>query len=109
MSKKVSLVSVTVVKGDINRALKKYKRKVNDSGHLLELRDRKEFTKPKVARRKQKLDAIRRNNLEVMLEKIESGDNTIRLKSKKVLKSNNKSSNSEKEFESYGLRINKNM
>jgi small subunit ribosomal protein S21 len=109
MSKKVSLVSVTVVKGDINRALKKYKRKVNDSGHLLELRDRKEFTKPKVARRKQKLDAIRRNNLEVMLEKIESGDNTIRLKSKKVLKSNNKSSNSEKEFESYGLLVNKNM
>ena len=35
MSKKLSTVSVKVIKGDINRALKKYKRLVNDSGHLL--------------------------------------------------------------------------
>ena len=52
---KITLVSVTVVKGDINRALKKYKRKVNDSGHLLELKDRKQFTKPKTVRRAEKL------------------------------------------------------
>lgn len=106
---KITLVSVTVVKGDINRALKKYKRKVNDSGHLLELKDRKQFTKPKTVRRAEKLNAIRRNNFDAMLEKIENGDNTIRLKSKKIQKSNNTSPKSEREVESHGLRINKNM
>lgn len=98
---------VEVRKGDINRALKLLKRKQMDSGHLFELKDRKEFTKPKVARRKQKLDAIRKNNLEVMLEKIESGDNTIRLKPKKVQKSNNNSDKSEKTIETYGLKLEK--
>ena len=106
MSKKIKLVSVEVRKGDINRALKLLKRKQMDSGHLFELKDRKEFTKPKTVRRKQKLDAIRRNNLEVMLDKIESGDNTIRLKEKKVYKSKNNSEKSEKDVETYGLRLN---
>lgn len=106
MSKNVKLVSVEVRKGDINRALKQLKRKTIDSGHLLEVRDRKNYTKPKTVRRKQKLDAIRRNNLEVMLEKIEAGDNTIRLKEKKVYKSKNKSDKSEKDIETYGLRLN---
>ena len=107
MARNKTQVSVTVIKGDINRALKKYKRKVNDSGHLLELRDRKNYTKPKTVRRKEKLYAIRRNNLEVMLEKIEEGDNTIRLKEKKVYKSKNKSDKSEKTIETYGLKMEK--
>ena len=107
MARNKTQVSVTVIKGDINRALKKYKRKVNDSGHLLELRDRKNYTKPKTVRRKEKLDAIRRNNLEVMLEKIEEGDNTIRLKEKKVYKSKNNSDKSEKTIETYGLKMEK--
>jgi len=106
MSKKVKLVSIEVRKGDINRALKQLKRKQMDSGHLLELKDRKTFTKPKTVRRKQKLDAIRKNNLEVMLEKIEAGDNTIRLKEKKNYKSSTKSDKSEKEVQTYGLRLN---
>ena len=106
MSKKKSIVSVEVRKGDINRALKQLKRKQMDSGHLLELKDRKTYTKPKTVRRKQKLDAIRKNNLEVMLEKIEAGDNTIRLKEKKVYKSKNNSDKSEKDVETYGLRLN---
>ena len=58
MSKKKPLVSVKVIKGDINRALKKYKRRVNDSGHLLELRERKTYTKPTTVRRKAKQQAI---------------------------------------------------
>ena len=107
MSKNVKLVSVEVRKGDINRALKQLKRKTIDSGHLLEVRDRKNYTKPKTVRRKQKLDAIRRNNLEVMLEKIEAGDNTIRLKEKKVYKSKNNSDKSEKTIETYGLKMEK--
>jgi len=105
MSKKIKLVSVEVRKGDINRALKLLKRKQMDSGHLFELKDRKEFTKPKTVRRKQKLDAIRRNNLEVMLDKIESGDTTIRLKEKKVYTSKKSNDNSEKTIENYGLKM----
>ena len=105
MSKNIKLVSVEVRKGDISRALKQLKRKQMDSGHLLELKDRKTFTKPKTVRRKQKLDSIRRNNLEVMLEKIEAGDNTIRLKEKKVYKSKNNSDKPEKTIENYGLKM----
>ena len=105
MSKNIKLVSVEVRKGDINRALKQLKRKQMDSGHLLELKDRKTFTKPKTVRRKQKLDAIRRNNLEVMLDKIESGDTTIRLKEKKVYTSKQNKETSEKTIENYGLKM----
>jgi len=105
MSKKIKLVSVEVRKGDINRALKLLKRKQMDSGHLFELKDRKQYTKPKTVRRKQKLDAIRKNNLEVMLEKIEAGDNTIRLKEKKVYTSKQNKETSEKTIENYGLKM----
>lgn len=58
MSKGKSLVTVYVKNGDINKALKIFKNKTFDSGHLLELRDRKEFTKPTTEKRKQKKDAI---------------------------------------------------
>ena len=107
MSKNIKLVSVEVRKGDISRALKQLKRKQMDSGHLLELKDRKTYTKPKTVRRKQKLDAIRKNNLGVMIEKIEAGDNTIRLKEKKVYKSKNNSDKPEKTIENYGLKMEK--
>ena len=57
-----SKVRVKVIKGDINRALKKYKRKVNDSGHLEELKDSRFYIKPTTKRRKQKQEAIREND-----------------------------------------------
>jgi small subunit ribosomal protein S21 len=53
------LVSVKVRNGDINRALKKFKRGVIESGHIFELKDRQEYTKPTTKRRKQKQQAIR--------------------------------------------------
>jgi small subunit ribosomal protein S21 len=56
-------VTVEVRNGDIARALKTFKRKVMDVGHLQELRDRKEYTKPKTVRRKQKQKAIRMEKL----------------------------------------------
>jgi ribosomal protein S21 len=93
MGKNKALVSVKVIKGDINRALKKFKRSVMDSGHLLELRERKEYTKPKTVRRKQKLQAIREQQRKNILERIESGDKTLMLNSRK--KKKNKSSNVE--------------
>lgn len=58
MSKK--LVTIKVRKGDIHRALKKFKRAVNESGHLFELKERQEYTKPTTKRRKQKQQAIRK-------------------------------------------------
>jgi len=86
MGKNKALVSVKVIKGDINRALKKFKRGVMDSGHLLELRERKEYTKPTTLRRKQKLQAIREQQRKTILERIESGDTTIMLKPQKKKK-----------------------
>jgi len=60
------LVTVKVRKGDINRALKRFKRAVMDSGHLFELRERQEYTKPTTIRRKQKQKAIRNQKIEWM-------------------------------------------
>jgi len=64
MSKK--LVTIKVRKGDINQALKRFKRAVMDSGHLFELRERQEYTKPTTIRRKQKQKAIRNQQIEWM-------------------------------------------
>jgi len=61
-------VTIKVWKGDINKALKKFKRGVIESGHILELKERKEFTKPTTKRRKQKQEAIRNAKFERMKE-----------------------------------------
>jgi ribosomal protein S21 len=84
MSKGKSLVTVYVKNGDINKALKIFKNKTFESGHLLELRDRKEFTKPTTKRRKQMKEAIRRQDLLTILDKISNGDTTIKVPEKKV-------------------------
>ena len=54
MSKKKSIVAVKVIKGNIQKALSKFKRKVKDSEHLQEYRQRQEYVKPSVKKRKQK-------------------------------------------------------
>lgn len=64
-------VIVEVRNGDINRALKLFKRKSMDSGHLQEYRDRKEYIKPTTARRKKKLKAIRMNLLNLQSQEQE--------------------------------------
>ena len=110
MSNKKSLVTVKVIKGDINRALKKYKRRVNDSGHLLELRERKYYTKPTTVRRKAKQQAIREQQKETILGKIADGDNTLRFYTKKKKTKPNKpknNNNQEKTIENYGLKMNR--
>jgi|TARA_B100001094_G_C18112969_1_gene762310 ribosomal protein S21 len=78
MSKR--LVTIKVRKGDINRALKIFKRAVMDSGHLFELRERQEYTKPTTIRRKQKQKAIRNQQIEIMKQ------NEIEIPSKKKKK-----------------------
>jgi small subunit ribosomal protein S21 len=63
MSKKKSIVAVKVIKGNIQKALSRFKRKVKDSEHLLEYRKRQEFVKPSVRKRKQKQIAIHQQKL----------------------------------------------
>jgi small subunit ribosomal protein S21 len=64
---------VDCTKQDINKALKEFKRKVIKSGHIIELRNRKEYTKPTTQKREEKQKAIRKNQREVMLDKIAAG------------------------------------
>jgi len=68
MSKGKSLVTIKVRNGDINRALKKFKRAVIESGHIFELKQRQQFTKPTTERRKKKQEAIRNAKFERMKE-----------------------------------------
>jgi small subunit ribosomal protein S21 len=56
----VTLVIVDCTKQDINKALKEFKRKVIKSGHIQELRDRKEYKKPTTVKREQTQKAIRK-------------------------------------------------
>tara|TARA_B100001057_G_C22185635_1_gene694959 strand:- start:51 stop:314 length:264 start_codon:yes stop_codon:yes gene_type:complete len=77
------IVSVEVRKGNIQKALKIFKRRMEDSGHLQLLREKQTYTKPTTKRRKQKLQAIRNRNRQTMIEKYEDGDSSIRLFTKK--------------------------
>lgn len=65
----LSRVSVEVRNGDINKSLKIFKKKVLESGHLDELKERRYFTKPTTKRRLEKQQAVRRNNIEVEKER----------------------------------------
>ena len=84
MSNKQSLVTVYVKNGDINKALKIFKKRTFESGHLMELRDRKEFTKPTTEKRKQKKDEIRRQDFQTILDKVSNGDTSVKVPEKKV-------------------------
>jgi ribosomal protein S21 len=70
---KVKLVSVKVKKGEFGRALKLFKRKVKNSEHLWELKQRREYLKPAVKRRLIKQKAIRENQR--MLKELRSEGN----------------------------------
>jgi small subunit ribosomal protein S21 len=71
MSKHTKKVSVKVKNGNIQKALSKFKRKVKDSEHLFELRDRKQFLKPSVKKRRQKQVAIHNQKIEDLKTKDE--------------------------------------
>ena len=83
MSKHPKLVSIKVRNKDINKALKRFKRVVSESGHLQELRERQQYTKPTTIRRKAKQQAIREEQKRVILAKIEDGDTKVKLHTKK--------------------------
>jgi small subunit ribosomal protein S21 len=57
------MIIIEVKDGEsIDRALRRYKRKIRDTQILKELRRRKEYTKPSVEKRNQLLKAIKREN-----------------------------------------------
>ena len=71
MSKHPKKVSIKVKNGNIQKALSKFKRKVKDSDHLYELKDRREYTKPSVKKRRLKQIAIHNQKLEDLKTKDE--------------------------------------
>ena len=52
------MLEIPVVKGNINKALKLFKRKFKQTGILKEVRERKNYIKPSAKKRKQKEKAI---------------------------------------------------
>ena len=54
---------------ELNKALKTFKKRVMDSGHIQETRERGEFIKPSVKKRKQKQQAVRIQYLRDLEEK----------------------------------------
>ena len=52
------MLKIPVIKGNLNRALKQFKKKFRDTQVLKEIRERKNYTKPSIKRRKQKEKAI---------------------------------------------------
>ena len=54
------MLIIKVQKGNINRALKQFKRKFRDTQVLKELRERQYYTKPSLKRRVEKDEAIRK-------------------------------------------------
>ena len=69
MSKHPKLVSVQVRNGNIQKALKIFKRRIDDSGHLQLLRTKQQYTKPTTVRRKQKQQAVREQQKLTMFQK----------------------------------------
>lgn len=66
----VSLVSIKKRDGeDISSLLKRFKRKVESSGHLVELRERKYFIKPSAIKRARKNDIEFKRKVEKILER----------------------------------------
>ncbi len=57
------MLIVSVKGGNIEWALKEYKKKVQSTKQIEELRDRKNFTKPSKRKRLQKEETIRKNKL----------------------------------------------
>ena len=54
------MLIIPVKKGNINRALKQFKKKFRDTKVIKELREKQYYTKPSKKRRVEKDDAIRR-------------------------------------------------
>jgi small subunit ribosomal protein S21 len=78
----VTLVTIEVRNGDIAKALKLFKKRVEDSGHLQELRERKEYKKPSVVKREKMNKVLYRLQRERTLEQDRENGITHRKKTK---------------------------
>ena len=64
----IVLASVEVKNGDIQKALKLFKKKVDQSNHIQELKDRREYKKPSVVKREKMNKVLYRLQKERKLE-----------------------------------------
>ena len=55
------MLKIHVVKGNLNKALKQFKKKFKNTQVLKELRERKQYIKPSLKKRIQKNEAIRKH------------------------------------------------
>lgn len=62
---KVKGTTVFVKDGNVEKALRKFKKKIQDSGKLEELREREQYEKPTTTRRMAKNKAVRRHQRQV--------------------------------------------
>ena len=62
--------SVIVKDGNVEKALRKFKKKVAESGLLNELRDRETYEKPTTARKKKKATARNRWRKQLMAQQL---------------------------------------
>jgi len=62
--------SVTVRDGNVEKALRKFKKKIQDSGKLEELREREQYEKPTTTRRLAKNKAVRRYQKQVEADEL---------------------------------------
>jgi small subunit ribosomal protein S21 len=61
---------VSVKDGQVEKALRKFKKKIQDSGKLEELREREQYTKPTTVRRMAKNKARRRHQKQVEADEL---------------------------------------
>ena len=59
---KIRGLSISVYDGNVEKALRKFKKKVLESGKLQELREREFYEKPTTERKRKKSQAVRRWN-----------------------------------------------
>ncbi len=63
-------MKIEVKHDNVERALRKLKKKMFDGGTIKELSDRRHYTKPSEKRRRRKLEAIRQNKRLIKKEKL---------------------------------------
>ena len=73
-----------------------------ESGHLLELRERQHFVKPSIAKRKAKQQAVREQERETIISKINDGNTKLQLKTRKKKKKKGNTNNKKKTNEQKG-------
>lgn len=68
--RKTKGTTVTVKDGNVEKALRKFKKKIQESGKLEELREREQYEKPTTTRRLAKNKAVRRYQKQVESDEI---------------------------------------